>query len=106
MAGSLKKILLICQIANLLVSRTRVESALSKNMFTNKMILLAIMAELLILSTIMFHPFANTIFGTAPVSMEYLVFAIPFAILLFVQDEIRKYYIRKGSLLAKTFLKW
>lgn len=97
---------IICQIANLLVSRTRVESALSKNLFTNKMILLAIVSELLILSMIMFYPFANTIFGTAPVSVEYLLLALPFAILLFVQDEVRKYYIRKGSLLAKVFLKW
>ncbi|WP_445476359.1 cation-translocating P-type ATPase [Methanococcoides methylutens] len=97
---------IVCQIANLLVSRTRVESAFSKNMFTNKMILLAIVSELLILSMIMFHPFANKIFGTAPVSIEYIALAIPFAILLFLQDEIRKYYIRKGSLLAKAFLKW
>ncbi|WP_371413177.1 cation-translocating P-type ATPase [Methanococcoides sp. AM1] len=97
---------IICQVANLLVSRTRVESAFSKNLFTNKMIMLAIVSELVILSMIMFYPFANTIFGTAPVSVEYLLLAVPFAILLFVQDEIRKYYIRKGSLLAKVFLKW
>ncbi|KGK98552.1 ATPase [Methanococcoides methylutens] len=97
---------IICQVANLLVSRTRVESALSRNLFTNKMILLAIVSELLILSMIMFYPFANTIFGTAPVPVEYLLLALPFAILLFLQDEIRKYYIRKGSLLAKAFLKW
>lgn len=97
---------IICQIANLLVSRTRVQSAFSKNPFTNRVILLAIVSELLILSMIMFHPFANTIFGTSPVALEYLALAVPFAILLFLQDEIRKYYIRKGSLLAKAFLKW
>ncbi|NYT19182.1 MAG: HAD-IC family P-type ATPase, partial [Methanosarcinales archaeon] len=97
---------IVCQIANLLVSRTRMESAFSKNMFTNKMILMAIVSELLILSMIMFHPFANKIFGTAPVSIEYIALAIPFAILLFLQDEIRKYYIRKGSLIAKAFLRW
>ncbi|MGM0770210.1 MAG: cation-translocating P-type ATPase [Halobacteriota archaeon] len=97
---------IICQVANLLVSRTRVQSAFSKNPFKNRVILLAIVSELLILSMIMYHPFANTIFGTSPVALQYILLAVPFAVLLFLQDEIRKYYIRKGSLIAKAFLKW
>lgn len=97
---------IICQIANVFTSRTRRQSVLTKGFFSNRMILLGIASELVILSLIIFNPFVNLIFNTAAISAKYLLIAIPFALLLLMVDELRKYAIRKDSALAVRFFKW
>ena len=97
---------IVCQIANLFISRTRRDSVFSKGLFSNKIVLLGIASELLILSFIMWNPFANLIFNTAPVEFGYIALAIPFALLIFFIDEIRKYLIRKKVSIANKILAW
>jgi sodium/potassium-transporting ATPase subunit alpha len=97
---------IICQIANVFTSRTRRQSVFIKGVFSNRMVLVGIASELLILAFIVFHPFANTIFNTAPIQLEYVLLAVPFALLLFTADEIRKYLIRHGSTPVCNLLGW
>ncbi|SFM57373.1 cation-translocating P-type ATPase [Methanolobus profundi] len=97
---------IICQIANVFTSRTRRQSVLTKGFFSNRMVLLGIASELLILSFIIFNPFVNMIFNTAAISMKYILIAVPFALLLLGIDELRKYAIRKDSAFAIRFFKW
>ncbi|MDW7732745.1 MAG: cation-transporting P-type ATPase [Methanolobus sp.] len=97
---------IICQIANVFTSRTRRQSLFTKKVFSNRMVLVGIASELIILAFIIFHPFANTIFNTAPISPEYLLLAIPFALLLFTVDELRKYFIRHNSAIVSKLLGW
>ncbi|WP_256622091.1 cation-translocating P-type ATPase [Methanolobus chelungpuianus] len=97
---------IVCQIANVFASRTRRQSVFAKGMFSNRLVLLGIASELLILAFIVLHPFANTIFNTAPISMEYVLLAVPFALLLFTADELRKYLIRHGSASVRDVLGW
>jgi sodium/potassium-transporting ATPase subunit alpha len=70
------------------------------------MVLIGIASEMLILAFIIFHPFANTIFNTAPIPLEYILLAVPFALLLFAADEIRKYLISHGSTRVRNLLGW
>lgn len=97
---------IICQIANVFTSRTRRQSVFTKGFFSNKMILIGIASELIILSFIIFNPLVNLIFNTAAISMKYVLIAVPFAILLLTVDELRKYGIRKDSALITRFFKW
>ncbi|WP_407356722.1 cation-translocating P-type ATPase [Methanolobus sp. WCC5] len=97
---------IICQIANVFTSRTRRESVLTKGILGNRMVLAGIASEILILSFIVFNPFANIIFNTTAISMEYIIIAVPFALLLLLTDELRKYAIRKESAFASRVLKW
>lgn len=87
---------IICQIANVFTSRTRRQSVLTKGFFGNKMILLGIASELTILGLIIFNPLANTVFNTAPISIKYILFAVPFAIALLLIDELIKMGVRKN----------
>jgi sodium/potassium-transporting ATPase subunit alpha len=97
---------IICQIANVFASRTRFQSVFTMGLFSNRMILLGIASELLILAFIIWNPFANLIFNTSPLDLRYVLLAVPFAIFLLGIDELRKYLLRKNVSLAARFLKW
>ncbi len=87
---------IICQIANVFTSRTRRQSVLTKGFFGNKMILLGIASELTILGFIVFNPLVNAVFNTAPISLKYILLAIPFGIALLLIDELIKLGVRKN----------
>lgn len=97
---------IICQIANVFASRTRMQSVFSMGLFSNRMVLLGIAVELLILALIIWNPFANLIFNTSPLDMRYVLLSIPFAIFLLGIDELRKYLLRRNVSWAVRFLKW
>lgn len=96
----------ICQIANVFASRTRYQSVFTAGLFSNPMVLVGIATELLILAFIIWDPSANLIFNTSPLDLRYLLFAIPFAILLLGIDELRKYLLRRNVSWATRFLRW
>lgn len=96
----------ICQIANVFASRTRSQSVFSVGLLSNRLVLLGIASELLILALIVWNPFANMIFNTSPVDLRYMLLAIPFAVLLLGVDEMRKYLLRKNVSWAVRFFKW
>jgi len=96
----------ICQIANVFASRTRFQSVFTMGIFRNRMVLLGIASELLILAFIILNPFANLIFNTSPLDLKYILFSIPFAIFLLGIDELRKYLLRKNVSWAAKFFKW
>jgi ATPase, P-type (transporting), HAD superfamily, subfamily IC len=97
---------IVCQIANVFTSRTRRQSVLTKGFFSNRVIILGIASELLILAFIIYNPLMNLVFNTAAISMKYLLIAVPFALLLLGVDEFRKYAIRKDSPFVTRFFKW
>lgn len=86
---------IICQIANVFTSRTRRQSVLTKDFFGNKMVLLGIASELIILGFIIFNSLVNSVFNTAPISITYILLAVPFGIALLLVDELIKLGARK-----------
>src|SRR5665647_289105 len=86
--------------------RTRFQSVFTMGLFSNRMILLGIASELLILAFIVWNPFANLIFNTSPLDLRYISLSIPFALFLLGIDELRKYLLRRDVGWAARFLKW
>ncbi len=97
---------IVCQIANVFTSRTRKQSIFTKGLLSNKYVLIGIASELIILSFIMWHPFAHRVFNTAALDLQYIMLALPFALLLLLSDEVRKYSIRREVGIVNKLLGW
>ncbi|MBM4146552.1 MAG: cation-transporting P-type ATPase [Nitrospira sp.] len=87
--------IIITQTANVFACRSSKESVFSIGIFSNRLIFYGIMAELLLQMFIVYHPFGNRIFGTAPLGPDVWLILIPFSILLLAAEELRKVYVRK-----------
>ncbi|MFP4111709.1 MAG: cation-translocating P-type ATPase [Candidatus Woesearchaeota archaeon] len=98
--------IVICQVADVYICRTRRQSVFSAGFFSNKLIILGIFTELALLSVMVFLPAANTFFGTAPLTLFELSLSVPFALLIFFGDEFRKWLLRKDNEFVKKYLTW
>jgi sodium/potassium-transporting ATPase subunit alpha len=87
--------IIITQIGNVFACRSSKGSLFSTGFFSNKLIFAAITAEILLQLFIVYHPFGNKIFGTAPISLSVWLVLIPFSIILLAAEELRKFYIRR-----------
>jgi sodium/potassium-transporting ATPase subunit alpha len=97
---------IICQVADVLICRTRRQSIFRKGFFTNKLLYWGIISELLILAVIVYLPFTHSFFGTAPLSLFELLLSVPFALIIFFGDEVRKIYIRRKNKFFIKYLTW
>lgn len=98
--------IIICQIADVLICRTRRESLFKKGFFTNKLVLLGIASELVLLSIIVYNPLTHKFFSTHALTLFELSLSVPFAILIFFGDEIRKIFIRRNNTFVEKYLNW
>ena len=98
--------IIITQIADVLICRTRKESLFSKGLFSNKLVLAGIGVELLLAGIITYAPWANTLFNTAPLDWYVWLIPVPFAIGIFVFDETRKLLRRRGNVFVEKWLTW
>lgn len=98
--------IIICQVANVMICRTRRQSLFSMGALTNRLVLLGISAELLLLALISYVPICNTFFGTAPLQLWHLLLSVPFAVLIFSGDELRRSYLRKENAFVTKWLNW
>jgi sodium/potassium-transporting ATPase subunit alpha len=87
--------IIITQIGNAFACRSSRESILSIGIFSNKLIFGGIMFEVLLQLFIVYHPYGNRIFGTAPVSLDVWLVLVPFSIGLLLAEELRKIYVRR-----------
>ena len=98
--------IIICQIANVMVSRTRKESVFKKGLFSNRLVLLGILSELALVWIITDSPTAQKIFGTHALTFFEMSLAAPFALLIFFSDELRKAMLRRGNMFVAKHLSW
>ena len=102
--------IVICQIADVLICRTRRQSIFNKgfwNSFTgNRIVMFGIIVELLLLSIILYFPPAQAFFGTGPLTLFELSLSIPFALLILFADELRKVFVRNDNKFVKKYLTW
>lgn len=98
--------IIICQVANVMICRTRRQSLFVMGAFSNRLVLLGIAAELLLLGLISYVPICNAFFGTAPLQPWQLLLSVPFALLIFAGDELRRGYLRKESSFVMKWLNW
>jgi len=98
--------IIICQVADVIICRTRRQSIFTVGFFTNKLVLLGIAAELLLLAGISYVPAFNTFFGTAPLETWHLALPVPFALVILFGDEVRRVFVRRGNPFVLRWLTW
>ena len=86
--------IIITQMGNVFACRTSRESVFTIGFFTNRMIFIGIAFELGLQLFIVYHPWGNRVFSTYPISFHTWLVLIPFALMLFIADETRKYVSR------------
>jgi len=87
--------IIITQVANAFACRSFRESIFSIGFFSNRLVLTGIAAELILSALIIYHPWGNKVFGTAPLELHVWLILIPFSVGLLLAEETRKFYVRR-----------
>jgi Ca2+-transporting ATPase len=82
------------QAGAVLCCRSDRRSLLSAGIFSNKLVLIGIATELLLLVVLIYVPFMQNIFNTAAVGVSEWCFALLWAPVIIILDELRKLYLR------------
>ena len=86
----------IIQVANLFICKTRMLSFLEQGMHNNAMNS-ALIFELLLAYILLYVPVLNNALRTRPIPFHFWLISMPYMILVFLYDEVRKYLMRKTS---------
>ncbi|MCF8200046.1 MAG: HAD-IC family P-type ATPase [Sulfuritalea sp.] len=96
----------ICQVADVLICRTRRQSILSAGIFRNKLIWVGIAVELGLVAAISQIELLQPFFGTAPIGWFEVSLALPFAAAILLGDELRRWLIRRDNRFVQRWLTW
>jgi sodium/potassium-transporting ATPase subunit alpha len=96
----------ICQVADVLICRTRRQSLFNVGLLKNHLVLLGIAAELLLVALISYAPWCNVLFNTAPLEYWHFLLSVPFALLIFFGDEMRRFFVRRDNPFVLKWLTW
>ncbi|XP_069804788.1 potassium-transporting ATPase alpha chain 2-like [Dendropsophus ebraccatus] len=86
--------IVICQMVNAVIRKTRRNTLLTRNFFRNKIIFLGVLSQIAIGVIVCYVPGLNIGLHFMPVRVQFWFVGIGFAILIFVYDELRKLLIR------------
>jgi magnesium-transporting ATPase (P-type) len=84
------------QIGTAFAVRTRRASLRSIGIFSNRYLILAIAAELLLAAVFIYTPPLQTLLGTAALPAHDLVLLAPYPLLVWGADELRRYLLRRN----------
>ncbi len=87
--------IIVMQVVNVFLCRSDKDSAFSFGFFNNKLLLLGVLAEIVLILLIDYTRWGNLIFGTAPIPKEVWLFVLPFALGMLVLEEFRKWVVRR-----------
>ena len=87
--------IIIVQWADLLIAKTRKLSIFEQGM-GNDFMNFGLIFETVLGATLCYTPFANKVFGTRPLHILHWFAGVPWSILIFVYDELRKAFIRRN----------
>ena len=83
--------IIVMQIVNVFLCKTPGRSVFSVKLFDNKIILCGIALEVLLILSIDYTSWGNRLFGTLPIAAEVWLFIIPFALVMLLLEELRKF---------------
>lgn len=89
--------IIVMQIVNVFLCRSQRESVLSRSLGGNPLLLWGIGVEITLILLIDYTTWGNSIFGTAPISLETWLFMLPFALVMLFLEETRKWIVRRRS---------
>jgi magnesium-transporting ATPase (P-type) len=84
-----------CQIGTAFAARTDRASLRSVGFFSNRMLLWGIASEIAFLAALVYVPFLQDVFGTAPLGVTELAILATFPVVVWGADELRRYWIRR-----------
>jgi magnesium-transporting ATPase (P-type) len=85
------------QIGNVFAHRTERASVLQVGFFTNRLVWVGIVTELLLIALIVYAPFLQQFIGTAAFPLENWLFLFAWTPALLLMDELRKLVIRQRT---------
>jgi len=88
--------IVLAQMVNLFVCRHPRLPAWHFPLLANRWLLAGLASEVVLLAVILYTPWGNRLFGTAPLPLDVFLYALPFALLLGVAEELRKALVRRG----------
>jgi len=96
--------IVVCQWANLIISKTRRVSIFKKGM-TNWVLNFALVFETALACILIYTPGMDVALKMMPLKLHWWLMALPFSVLIFVYDELRRLIIRRypGSWVEEEF---
>ena len=85
------------QVVNVFLCRHPVLSGFGRGYAGNRLLWYGIAFELLLLLLIVYTPWGNALFGTAPLAVETWLFILPFMLLMVLAEELRKAVVRSRA---------
>jgi magnesium-transporting ATPase (P-type) len=89
--------IVVAQVGNVLACRTSKVSNFKTKISTNKWIVWGIVAQLAILSFLIYVPFMQSFFGTTALDVDDWLFLASLALIVVFAEEIRKFFSRRWS---------
>jgi sodium/potassium-transporting ATPase subunit alpha len=90
--------IVVMQIVNVFLCRSATRSIFATGLIGNGLILWGVVLEIVLLGVIAYTPLGNLIFGTLPLPPRVWLFLLPFAIVMAVLEELRKWYVRSRTI--------
>jgi sodium/potassium-transporting ATPase subunit alpha len=87
--------IIVMQIVNVFLCRSATRSVFSTGLLGNALIIVGVLSEIAILLLISDTPWGNSLLGTAPVGENVWAVVIPFALGMFILEELRKWLARR-----------
>jgi magnesium-transporting ATPase (P-type) len=82
------------QVGAVFACRADRASVFKLGLFTNRLVLLGVASELIILGLLIYTPFLQSLFNTAPIGLREWAFVFAWTPVLFLADELRKALVR------------
>ena len=86
-----------CQIGTAIAARTERVSLRAVGFFTNPLLLWGILSEVVFAALVVYAPPLQRIFGTASITPGELLFLLPFPIVVWGADELRRAVLRRRA---------
>ncbi|GMT99435.1 hypothetical protein KH5H1_35540 [Corallococcus caeni] len=87
--------IVVMQVCNVLLCRTERAPTFSVRPRDNPLLFVGVAVELLLLGFILYTPWGNRVFATAPVPAAAWLFVLPFAAGMLALEEARKAWVRR-----------
>ena len=84
-----------CQIGTALAARTERASLRSVGFFTNRLLLWGIAFEIVFAALLVYAPPLQSVFGTAALGAAEIAFLLPFPLIVWGADELRRWFLRR-----------
>ena len=86
--------IIVMQVMNVFLCRSERGSLFVRGAFSNRLILLGIIAEIALILFIDYTPWGNRLFGTMPIPLSVWLYVVPFAVGMLLIEELRKTLVR------------